>query len=250
MKLFLLIQYHTKMSLVALWCSIVTIVFYLVSFPFKHHKSLSWAYAKSLNWGVRIALAIRVKVIGQDNIISGPAVVIMNHQSNFDPLLQGPVFQKNTVIIAKKELKKIPLWGRLLDASNNILVDRLAKGKNGSSIDLAIERLKSDNCYIWIFPEGTRSQGGKMASFKHGAFKIAIGAQVPIIPMVSKPLEQVLDIPNKLAKGGRHEIKVLQAISTIGLSEADVPELAMKCENLYKEEISNYLEISSDDVFH
>ena len=115
-----LIQYRIKMSLVAIWCAIATIVFYLATFPFNHHKSLSWAFAKMLNFGVRIALRIRVSVLGRENMIPAPAVIIMNHQSNFDPLLQGPVFPKNTVIIAKKELRNIPLWGRLLDATNNI----------------------------------------------------------------------------------------------------------------------------------
>jgi len=244
-----LIQYNIKMGLVAIWCSLVTIVFYLLSFPFNHRKWLAWAYAKSLNFGVRLALRIRVRVVGSDNMIAGPAVVIMNHQSNFDPLLQGPVFPKNAVIIGKKELMKIPLWGRLFHASNNIMVDRQAKGKNSSSIDLSVERLENDDCYIWIFPEGTRSQGGKMQSFKHGAFKMAIRAQVPIIPMVSKPLKAVLDVPNKIAKGGLHEIKILKSISTIGMTDADLSTLVERCENLYKYELAKYLNCSSSQIF-
>ncbi|MFQ3243440.1 MAG: 1-acyl-sn-glycerol-3-phosphate acyltransferase [Arenicella sp.] len=243
------IQYNIKMALVAIWCTLVSIVFYFLSFPFKHRKWLAWAYAKSLNFGVRIVLRIKVKVIGREHMIAGPAVVIMNHQSNFDPLLQGPVFPKNAVIIGKKELLKIPFWGRLFYASNNILVDRKAKGKNSSSIELAVERLQNDDGYIWVFPEGTRSQGGKMKAFKYGAFQMAVRAQVPIIPMVSKPLEAVLDIPNKIAKGGLHEIKILESISTIGMSEDDLPSLVQQCENLYKQELSKYLGCSPSEIF-
>ncbi len=244
-----LIQYHIKMSLVAIWCALASIAFYLASFPFNHHKSLSWAFAKTLNFGVRIALRVRITVLGRENMIPGPAVIIMNHQSNFDPLLQGPVFPKNTVIIAKKELRKIPLWGRLLDATNNIMVDRKAKGKNGSSIDLAVERLRADDCYIWIFPEGTRSQGRKMAHFKQGAFKMAIRAQVPIIPMVSKPLEDVLDVPKKVAKGGGHEIKILEPIQTTGMTEGDLETLLQRCEEIYQQHLSSYWGIRPEDVF-
>lgn len=244
-----LIQYKLKMSLVAIWCSLVTIIFYFLSFPFNHRKWLSWAYAKSLNFGVRLALRVRVDVINRDNMIPGPAVVIMNHQSNFDPLLQGPVFPKNAVIIGKKELMKIPLWGRLFYATNNIMIDRKAKGKNGSSIELSVERLQNDDCYIWIFPEGTRSQGQKMKPFKSGAFKMAIQAQVPIIPMVSKPLAAVLDVPKKIAKGGVHEIKILGAISTTGMTEADLPGLIEHCESLYESEISSYLNCSASEIF-
>ena len=243
------IQYHLKIGLVAIWCTFVTIIFYFLSFPFNHKKWLAWAYAQSLNFGVRIALRVRVNVVGRENMIAGPAVVIVNHQSNFDPLLQGPVFPKNAIIIGKMELMKIPLWGRLFHASNNIMVDRKAKGKNGSSIELAVERLNADDCYIWIFPEGTRSQGGKMEGFKRGAFQMAIRAQVPIIPMVSKPLKSVLDVPSKIAKGGLHEIQILRPISTIGMTEADLPTLIERCEGLYKEEMSKYLNCSPESIF-
>jgi 1-acyl-sn-glycerol-3-phosphate acyltransferase len=244
-----LIQYNIKMGLVAIWCSLVTILFYFLSFPFNHRTWLSWAYAKALNFGVRLALRVRVNVVGRENMIAGPAVVIMNHQSNFDPLLQGPVFPKNAVIIGKKELMKIPLWGRLFHATNNIMIDRQAKEKNGSSIELSVERLLNDDCYIWIFPEGTRSQGGKMKAFKSGAFKIAVQAQVPIITMVSKPLEPVLNVPKKIAKGGLHEIKILKSICTKGMTEADVPGLIERCESIYKTELAKYLNCSPTQIF-
>ena len=194
-------------------------------------------------------MRIKVMVLGRENMIAGPAVIIMNHQSNFDPLLQGPVFPKNTVIIGKKEIVKFPFWGRIFSATNNILVDRSSKGKKGSAIDLAVERLQNDDCYLWIFPEGTRSQGGKMKRFKHGAFKMAIATQTPIIPMVTTPLESVLDVPNKTAKGGQMEIEILPAISTSGMTEADVPALISTCEEIYKREMSKHLSISADEVF-
>lgn len=248
-RVFRTLQYHFKMSLVALWCTLVTLVFYLLSFPFNRRKWLAWAYAQALNVGVRFALRVQVNVVGRENMISGPAVVIMNHQSNFDPLLQGPVFPKNAIIIGKKELMKIPLWGRLFYASNNIMVDRQAKGKNGSAVELSVERLQQDDCYIWIFPEGTRSQGGKMNEFKNGAFRMAVLAQVPIIPMVSKPLGDVLDVPNKTAKGGAHEIQIMPAIDTKGLGIDDVPDLMERCIELYKQEISNYSGCLPEDVF-
>jgi len=227
----------------------VTVIFYFISFPANKKKWLAWAYAQGLNVGVRAVLGVRVNVVGRNNMISGPAVVIMNHQSNFDPLLQGPVFPKNAIIIGKKELEKIPLWGRIFYASNNIMVDRYGTGKKSSAVDLSVKRLSNDDCYIWIFPEGTRSQGDKLSRFKNGAFRMAIEAQVPIIPMVSKPLKFVLDVPNKIAMGGEHEIKILPPISTQGMTNDDVKRLMEQCENVYKTEISNYLDCDPEDVF-
>lgn len=243
------LQYYLKIALVGVWCTLVTITFYVLTFPFNHQKWLSWAFAGSLNVGVRFIMGIKVVVLGRENMIDGPAIIIMNHQSNFDPLLQGPVFPKNTVIIGKKEIVKIPLWGRIFRATNNILVDRNSKVKKRSAIDLSVDRLNNDDCYIWIFPEGTRSQGRKMKRFKQGAFRIAIQAQKPIIPMVTKPLQYVLDVPNKVANGGVQEMKILEAISTEGLTEADLPDLIAKCEDIYKRELSHYMNNSPDDIF-
>lgn len=236
------IQFFIKMTLVAIWCAVTSIVFYLFSFPFNGRPWLSWAYAKTLNFGVRNALRISIKVTGRQNMIDGPAVIIMNHQSNFDPLLQGPVFPKNTVIIGKKELLKIPFWGRLFKATNNILVDRNKNPSThqyGAGVEEATHRLKNHNCYVWIFPEGTRNHGNAMAKFKRGAFIIAIKAQVPIIPMISKPLRPILDVRSKRAPGGQHEITILPPISTNGMSLDDVPSLLANCEKLYRTNLVN-----------
>lgn len=262
-RFFRTLQYYFKMTLVGIWCGISTIVFYFLSFPFNRRKWLAWAYAQMLNFGVRIILGVRVDVDGRENMIDGPAVVIMNHQSNFDPLLQAPVFPKNAIIIGKRELLKIPLWGRLFKASNNILVDRKSTrpvaptnsqagrtpAEHTAGVDQAIERLREDDPYIWIFPEGTRSQGGQMGQFKRGAFLMAIKAQVPIIPMVSKPLKFVLDVPKKLAVGGRHEIKILPSIPTLGMTVQDLPQLIEKCEKIYAEAMAKYLNCTTDEVF-
>ena len=237
------------MSLVAIWCTLVSVVFYLMTFPFNRKKWLSWAYARSLNVGVKFFMRIKINISGKENMIKGPAVIIMNHQSNFDPLLQGPVFQKNAVIIGKKEMVKVPLWGRIFKSTNNILVDRRQQGTNSSAIDLSVERLRNDDCYIWIFPEGTRSQGRKMKRFKFGAFKMAIEAQVPIIPMVTQPLKSVLDTQNKTAKGGQLEIKILPAINTHKMGEGDLEKLVETCEGVYKKEMSNYLNCLPEEVF-
>lgn len=78
---------------------------------------------------------------------------------------------------------------------------------------------------------------------------MAIEAQVPIIPMVSKPLRFVLDVPNKIAKGGLHEIKILPPISTLGMTLDDLPSLITRFEKIYAEHIAKYLSCPVEEVF-
>ena len=44
-------------------------------------------------------------------------------------------------------------------------------------------RMKRDRLSLGLFPEGTRSQTGRLGKFKKGTFGLAIETQVPIVPL-------------------------------------------------------------------
>jgi len=46
--------------------------------------------------------------------------------------------------------------------------------------------MKEKRYSFLIFPEGTRSNDGKLHDFKRGGFFLAIAAQTPIIPVTIK----------------------------------------------------------------
>ena len=50
-------------------------------------------------------------------------------------------------------------------------------------------------------------------------------------------------------KYGEHEIKILPWISTDGMSNDDVENLIVKCSDIYREELSKYLDCDPDEVF-
>jgi 1-acyl-sn-glycerol-3-phosphate acyltransferase len=76
-----------------------------------------------------------------------------------------------------------------------------------------------------IFPEGTRSRDGAMLPFKDGAFRLAIKAGVPILPIA------VAGTRHAMAKGtfrfrkARALAQVLEPVSTEGFSLKQVAEL-------------------------
>ncbi|HET7041033.1 MAG TPA: lysophospholipid acyltransferase family protein, partial [Gemmatimonadales bacterium] len=78
---------------------------------------------------------------------------------------------------------------------------------------------------VMIFPEGTRSPTDTLLPFKDGAFRLAIEAGVPVLPLV------VVGTRNALAK---HDwrmnpadatVTVLEPIETAGMTLADVTTL-------------------------
>ena len=143
-------------------------------------------------------------------MVKGPAIIIINHQSNFDSFLQGPVFPINTVIIGKKELGNVPLWGHLFKATNNIMIDRDNRDNAVSGIDAAVERFAHGTIVTYGSFRKVRARShARWGASRKGAFYMAVDAKVPIIPIVTKQLHYVLDMPNKIARGGIHEIKIL-----------------------------------------
>jgi 1-acyl-sn-glycerol-3-phosphate acyltransferase len=78
---------------------------------------------------------------------------------------------------------------------------------------------------VMIFPEGTRSRTMELLPFKDGAFRLAIEAGVPILPLAVSGTGTAL--PKHGWRFGRSaaEVRVLEPIETAGLTPADVPSL-------------------------
>ena len=85
-------------------------------------------------------------------------------------------------MIAKKELYRIPLWGRGLKTAEFISIDRSDHEKSMESMEAAKEKMKS-GIMIYVAPEGTRSRDGKLGEFKKGGFLLAIQTESIIIPI-------------------------------------------------------------------
>src|SRR5690606_10645483 len=138
---------------------------------------------------VQPVLGLTVKVQGQTNLTAArPCVFVVNHQSTFDVPILSSIFPEETVLVAKKELRKIPLFGWLYAATGNILIDRGHNARAVQRLREAQEAIRDRGVSVWIFPEGTRGRvSGELLPFKRGAFHLAIGTGVPIVPVVVSP---------------------------------------------------------------
>ena len=234
--------YRLRMMLVGVWAAIVTFSVFVVSLFTWGHTVSGWLYARGLHLLGMPILGIKIKVSGRENLPKEPSVLLVNHQSNFDAFFLGKLFPWKTVVVAKKEMQKVPLFGLTLRASRTIFVDREDSSDAKKAIKNAISAIKNDRNNIWIFPEGTRSQGKGLGAFKKGAFAMAIAAQAPIVPIINQPMGHVLDTNTKILRGGVQQVKILPAIGTKGMKFRDIDALLKQVEDLFRREILNFAE--------
>jgi len=174
-------------------------------------------------------LGWEMPVEGEDRFeTSRPAVVAINHQSNLDIVLWARFFPRATVVVGKKQIRKIPFFGYIYRGTKNILIDRENPERARRSLAEAAERIHAERLNVWMAPEGHRNLGPEMLPFKKGAFHLAIAAQVPILPVVVGPVWTVFDARRAMARSGRIAVKVLDPIPTAGLAESDVDDLSRR----------------------
>jgi 1-acyl-sn-glycerol-3-phosphate acyltransferase len=126
---------------------------------------------------------IRVEASGLENVERGRPIIFMsNHQSVFDIAAILATIPVTVRFVAKRELTRIPLFGWALPLSGQIIVDRGDREGAIASLRRGAERIRAGTNVI-VFPEGTRSQTGSLASFKSGGFHLALQAGVPIVPV-------------------------------------------------------------------
>ncbi|MFQ5551517.1 MAG: lysophospholipid acyltransferase family protein, partial [Gemmatimonadales bacterium] len=117
------VWFYFSAVVLTLWHGGIVIVAGLLGI--KHGKSK--VYDNTMHrWGRRVlrASGVRYSLVGMDNIPDGPVVFISNHQSMFDIFLLATAFPHDTRFVAKKELMKIPVFGRALVGAGNITIDR------------------------------------------------------------------------------------------------------------------------------
>jgi len=176
----------------------------------------------------RLLLGMERPLEGADNMPQDrPTVVIANHQHNDDLFVMGDLLPPRTVTVGKSSLVWIPFFGQVFWLGGNVILNRGRSHKAVAVMQATSEAISRDRKSLWVFPEGTRSRGRGLQSFKKGAFHAAIASGAPITMVCAS---QYYD--RTLGWSGRREpvaIRVLPPVETAGLTVADIPQLMAQC---------------------
>ncbi len=120
------------------------------------------------------------KVTGRENMpLDGKAILCANHQSLQDPLVLATYVKRKMHFMAKKELFKVKLFGKILSALGAFPV---ARGQNDLGAIRTAFKLLGDDKALGIFPEGTRFSDGEMHEAKNGVAMIALRTGAKVVP--------------------------------------------------------------------
>ncbi len=187
-------------------------------------------------WGeIGTAIAgVDMQVKGESYLWSHrPAVFIFNHQSAIDMLLLCKLLRRDFIGIAKKEVKRNPIFGPIFTLAGSVFVDRGNHEQAVRALEPAIDALRQ-GLSVAIAPEGTRSPTPRIGRFKKGAFHLAMAAKVPVVPIVFKNALDALPKHGIFVRPATVEAVVHKPIFTDGWSFENLDEKIAAVRRLYQ----------------
>jgi 1-acyl-sn-glycerol-3-phosphate acyltransferase len=165
------------------------------------------------SWAKRLMkiAAIDLTVEGRENLPPKEAFVVMsNHQSHYDIVVLFCVLERRVRMVAKKELYKIPLFANAMRIAGFVEIDRANRHQAVNALRGARAAIESGTS-IWIAPEGTRSETGKLGPFKKGGFHLALEAGARILPVTIDGTRHILRPHDWRIRKGQHVHVTIEA---------------------------------------
>jgi 1-acyl-sn-glycerol-3-phosphate acyltransferase len=147
---------------------------YLIIFPYMMSEGILFLLAKTVG--------IRHEIRGLENLGSVPGILACKHQSVWETAI-WPQFTPHLSIILKQELRRVPIFGILIQRLGFISVDRKDGPRAIVKMVTLAKQVIAEGRSIMIFPEGTRSQPGRPASYQRGISALYDKLEVPVIPV-------------------------------------------------------------------
>lgn len=188
--------------------------------------AINWFWSWPLLW----ATGTSVEVRGAEHVSAEKKgfLILFNHSSLFDIPVLYCNFPRSFRFGAKIELFKIPVFGKAMEWSGVLPIDRHNRGKVMQVYQNAIDRVNKGEAFA-LAPEGTRQKQPTLGKFKRGPFEFAINAQMDIVPVIMAGAYDVLPKTSILPGAGswRHRVilQILPRVPTVGIPMEKVEEL-------------------------
>ena len=200
------------------------------------------ALARFLGWftnaGILFFTMSRVKVEGREKLPQeGRFVYVANHRSRFDPMVvMSALARYRVAFISKPSHFRIPCFGKVLRKLCFLEINRDDPRKAMETVNNAVDILNIGQSSIGFYPEGTRSEDGRLGPFHDFMFRIPKKAEVPVVVAVTYGTEEVakrFPFPG----GARITIKILGVLDAQYVRTHRPVEIGQKVEAMMRAEL-------------
>ncbi len=164
--------------------TIVFAAFSLLTFPFdartRYRVITAWSHL--IIASARLICGVRYRLVGGQNLPSGPCIVLSKHQSAWETLAYQ-ILLPPQVWVLKRELLRVPFFGWGLAMMNPIAIDRgSATRALRQMLEQGRDRLAA-GWWIVMFPEGTRIAPGARGRYHPGGAWLATQTGTTVVPV-------------------------------------------------------------------
>jgi 1-acyl-sn-glycerol-3-phosphate acyltransferase len=167
----------------------------------------------------RIVLALagcRLRVEGVENLpASGPALFAANHASYLDVVALFAAIPTPFRFVAKRELLRAPLVGAVIEKVGHLTVDRVDLSRGVADAE-RVARVMREGMSLFFFPEAGFVRAPGVRQFRLGAFKAAIDAKCPVIPVALRGTRDILPSDTWLPRRGTITVTIGKPIVPAG----------------------------------
>jgi 1-acyl-sn-glycerol-3-phosphate acyltransferase len=153
-------------------------------------------------------LGIKITIIGMENLPADkPYILMSNHQSYWDipTLLIG--LRRKFAFFARDTLLRVPMLGRDIFRMGHIPIARENPRLAIKQMEVVRKKLKKGKSLL-IFPEGTRTLGGKIGALKKGGFMISAQTEVCVIPVYIDGTYSIMNRTQRLMTRGDIDVHI------------------------------------------
>jgi 1-acyl-sn-glycerol-3-phosphate acyltransferase len=136
-----------------------------------------------------------------------PLIVMANHQSYIDIPVLYAALPEPFGMLAKQELFRVPVFSSAMRGMRCVPIDRGNRRQSFESLKQAADLVRSGNSIV-VFPEGTRSEDGRIHELKKGPFYLAEMAGVPIVPVGIRGTRNALAKDGVLVHGAQVKVSI------------------------------------------
>lgn len=144
----------------------------------RYARFWGWAYL----WLARVVLHVRMRIEG--DVPTTPVLVAAKHESAYETLALLALID-DPIIVLKRELADIPLFGRLTRRHGVIPVDRAASAGALRAMLQAADEAKAQHRAVLIFPEGTRVPHGRAPKLQAGFAGLYARLGLTVVPVAT-----------------------------------------------------------------